>query len=41
MNNKALAATLRYLSHAVIAIMAAVLLYAGYISLANWSGIAV
>jgi hypothetical protein len=33
--------SLRVLSYIVLAAMAAALLYAGYISLANWAGIAV
>jgi hypothetical protein len=41
MNNKTLAGSLRILGYAVIALMAAALLYASYISLANWPGIAV
>lgn len=41
MHGKALIVPLRVLSYVVIAVMAAALLYAGYISLANWSGIAV
>ena len=41
MDGKALVAPLRILSYVVIAAMAAALIYAAYISLANWSGIAV
>ena len=40
-NNNTLFGSLRVLSYVVIAAMAAALLYAGYISLANWAGIAV
>ncbi len=41
MDGKAFITPLRFLSYVVIAAMAAALIYAGYISLANWSGIAV
>jgi hypothetical protein len=41
MDGKAFVAPLRILSYVVIAVMAAALVYAGYISLANWAGIAV
>lgn len=41
MHNKAIAGSLRIISYAVIAAMAAALIYAAYISLANWAGIAV
>jgi hypothetical protein len=37
----AFAAPLRILSYVVIAVMAVALVYAAYIMLANWSGIAV
>jgi hypothetical protein len=40
-HNKAIAGSLRIISYAVIAAMAAALIYAAYISLANWAGIAV
>ena len=41
MKKNAVIGSLRILSYAVIAVMAAALIYAGYISLANWAGIAV
>jgi hypothetical protein len=40
-NNNPAFGALRILSYVVLAAMAAALLYAGYISLANWAGIAV
>lgn len=41
MDAKAFVTPLRILSYVVIAAMAIALIYAAYISLANWSGIAV
>lgn len=41
MDGKALVAPLRVLSYVVIAAMAAALLYAAYIAVANWAGIGV
>lgn len=41
MDGKALVVPLRVLGYIVIAVMAVALLYASYISLANWGGIAV
>jgi hypothetical protein len=41
MKNNAVAGSLRIVSYVVIGVMAAALIYAGYISLANWAGIAV
>lgn len=41
MDGKAFVAPLRALSYVVLAVMAVALAYAGYIALANWSGIAV
>ena len=41
MDGKAFVAPLRILSYVTVAAIAAALLYAGYIVVANWSGIAV
>ena len=41
MQGKAFVTPLRILSYVVIAAMAIALIYAAYITLANWSGIAV
>lgn len=41
MDAKALVTPLRILSYVVIAVMAVALIYAAYISLVNWPGIAV
>jgi len=41
MHGKAMVGPLRILSYVVLAAMAAALVYAAYISLANWASIAV
>ena len=41
MHSKALIGPLRIVSHVVLAAMAAAVIYAAYIALANWASIAV